>query len=87
MQQPDQIQIHTGEPGGPYEAVGDVKARKGAQPTPFNKRPSEEEINVRLRQKAAALGADAIINVRYTKGVIPSSWKGMTATGTAVRLG
>jgi Putative heavy-metal-binding len=81
----DQIEIHTGEPGGAYKALGDVKARKGAQPTPFNKRPTEEEINVKLRKKAEGLGADAIINVRYTKGVIPSSWKGMTATGTAVK--
>jgi hypothetical protein len=83
--QPDQIEIHTGEPRRAYEAVGNVKARKGAQPTPFNKRPTEEEINVKLRQKAARLGADAIIDVTYTKGVIPSSWRGMTATGTAVK--
>jgi len=81
------IAIHKGEPGTPYETLGDVKSRKGAQPTPFNKRPSEDDVNVKLRQKAEKLGADAIINVTYTPGVIPSSWKGMTATGTAVKLG
>jgi hypothetical protein len=82
----DQIEIHPGEPHGAYETLGKVKARKGAQPTPFNKRPSEEDVNVKLRKKAAGLGADAIVNVRYTAGVIPSSWRGMTATGTAVKL-
>ena len=82
----DEIQVLTGEPDRPYEPVGKVKARKGAQPTPFNKRPSEADINVKLRSKAAKLGADAIINVTYTKGVIPSSWRGMTAEGTAVKL-
>ncbi len=81
------IEIHRGEPGRPYETIGEVKARKGAQPTPFNKRPSEDDVDVKLREKAAKLGADAVINVRYEKGVIPSSWKGMTATGTAVKLG
>lgn len=80
------IAIHEGEPGQPYEELGTVKSRKGAQPTPFNKRPSEEDVNVKLRAKAAKLGADAIINVTYVAGVIPSSWKGMTATGTAVKL-
>jgi hypothetical protein len=84
--QTEQIEIHTGEPSGAYTSLGEVKARKGAQPTPFNKRPSEEEINVKLREKAAKLGADAVVNVRYVPGVIPSSWRGMTATGTAVKL-
>lgn len=85
--QTDQIAIYRGQPDAPYEALGNVKAKKGAQPTPFNKRPTEDEINVKLRQKAAKLGADAVINVTYTKGVIPSSWRGMTAAGTAVKLG
>ncbi len=82
----DQIEIHTGEPGRAYEPVKDIKVKKGAQPTPFNKRPSEADVNVKLRSKAAGLGADAVINVTYTAGVIPSSWRGMTATGTAVKL-
>ncbi len=84
--QPSAIAIHKGEPSQPYEELGKVKSRKGAQPTPFNKRPSEEDVNVKLREKAAGMGADAIINVEYVAGVIPSSWRGMTATGTAVKL-
>jgi len=80
------IAIHTGEPGGPYEELGQVKVRKGAQPTPFNKRPTEADLEPKLRAKAEKMGADAIINVQYVAGVIPSSWKGLTATGTAVKL-
>ncbi len=79
------IQIHRGEPGGQYEVLGEVKAKKGAL-TPFNARPSEDEVNEKLRHKAEKMGADAIINVDYQAGVIPSSWKGMTATGTAVKM-
>ena len=85
--QPNGIQILTGEPDGPFEALKDIKARKGAQPTPFNKRPSEDDVNLILREKASKLGANAVINVTYDAGVIPSSWKGMTARGTAVKLG
>ncbi len=69
----------------PYESLGVVTARKGSQPTPFNRRPSEEDVNVRLRKEAARLGADAVIDVRYIRGVIPSSWRGMTAVGMAVK--
>ena len=85
--QAQQIAIHTGQPDTPYQTVGDLKVKKGAQPTPFNKRPTEDELAVKLREQAAKLGADAVINVHYKAGVIPSSWRGMTATGTAVKLG
>lgn len=80
-----QIGIFRGEPDRAYETLGSLKVKKGAQPTPFNKRPSEEELNSKLRGKAARKGANAIINVSYKAGVIPSSWRGMTATGTAVK--
>ena len=86
MQQ-QSIEIHQGSLSTPYEVLGHVKARRGAQPTPFNRRPSEQDLDVVLRKKAARLGADAVIEVTYVKGVIPSSWRGMTAYGTAVRKG
>jgi uncharacterized protein YbjQ (UPF0145 family) len=85
--QPSAIQIHRDKPSQPYEELKEIKARKGAQPTPFNKRPSEADMDEKLRQKAAKLGADAVIGVTYKPGIIPSSWRGMTATGTAVKLG
>lgn len=82
----DSIQIHRSEPQGQYEVVGKVKVRKGAQPTPFNKRPTEADVDVKLRAKAAKMGADAVIGVTYKPGIIPSSWRGMTAKGTAVKM-
>jgi hypothetical protein len=80
-----QIEIFRGEPGRPYETIGSLKAKKGAQPTPFNKRPSEDDLNIKLRAKANRKGATAIINVHYRRGVIFTSWRGLTATGTAVK--
>ncbi len=81
----DEIEIHDGEPDRPYEAVGDVRTRMGAR-TAFNKAPTIEEINSKLREEAIKLGATAVIRVEYKRGPIPSSWKGLTATGTAVKL-
>ncbi|MCW2606957.1 MAG: hypothetical protein JWO60_1650 [Frankiales bacterium] len=79
------IEIHQGDLATPYETLGLVRARKGAQPTPFNRRPSEAVMDGLLRKKAARLGADAVIQVSYVPGIIPSSWRGMTATGIAVK--
>jgi hypothetical protein len=81
-----QIEIIGGEPDRPYETLALLKVKKGAQPTPFNKRPSEADMNTKLRAKAQRKGATAIINVHYKAGVIPSSWRGMTATGTAIKF-
>lgn len=81
------IEIHQGDLSTPYETLGLVRARKGAQPTPFNKRPSQDRMDALLRKKAAKMGADAVIQVSYVPGIIPSSWRGMTATGIAVRRG
>lgn len=81
----EDIEIHDGEPDRPYEVVGDVLARIGTR-TPLNRSPSIEAINSRLREKAISMGANAVIRVAYTRGPIPSSWKGLTARGVAVRL-
>lgn len=81
------IEIHQGDLATPYEILRAVKVRKGAQPTPFNRRPSEADMDGLLRKKAAKLGADAVIQVSYLPGIIPSSWRGMTATGIAVKRG
>jgi hypothetical protein len=81
-----EIEIHEGELAGPFESLGPVKVRAGAQPTPFNKRPTAEDINPKLRKAAEKLGATAVIRAEYKPGIIPSSWRGLTATGEAVRL-
>jgi hypothetical protein len=45
-----------------------------------------EDANLKLRERAAPLGANAVINVRYSRGVSATSWKVLTAEGTAVVL-
>jgi len=81
----DEIEIHDGEPDRPYEEVGDVRARMGAR-TALSKAPTIEQINSKLREEAIKVGATAVIRVEYKRGMIPSSWKGLTATGLAVRM-
>jgi hypothetical protein len=79
----DKIPVHEGEPGGPYRVVGEIKAKVGAA-TVFSKTPTLEDVNFKLREQAAKLGANAVVQVQYKRGVIATSWKGMTATGVAV---
>ncbi len=50
---------HTGESVPSHRTIGSIKA---VAPTGA----SRAELNGRLRQKAAALGADAVIDVRYS---------------------
>jgi hypothetical protein len=77
------IEIHAGEPGRPYRVIGSVKARSTAA-TIFSKAPTLEDVNFKLRERALKRGANAVIKVRYTRGISAVSWKAMTAYGTAV---
>ena len=81
----DDIEIHDGEPDQAYKNLGPVRARVGAA-TGFSKTPTIEDVNFKLREEALRLGGNAIVGVTYKRGPIPSSWKGLTATGTAVVL-
>jgi uncharacterized protein YbjQ (UPF0145 family) len=45
-----------------------------------------DEVNQKLREKAVEMGANAIIDVQYDRGVSFTSWKAMTVRGTAVKL-
>src|ERR1044072_6015526 len=79
------IEIHDGKPAQPYRVVGDVKAKVGAA-TAFSKAPTLDDVNAKLREQAARLGANAVIDVQYKRGATATSWKGLTAVGTAVLL-
>lgn len=79
----DEIQIFAGEPGRTYETVGPLRARVTAA-TIFSKTPTIEDVNLKLREEAVRLGANAVINVTYSRGVSAMSWKAMTADGTGV---
>jgi len=79
----EDIEIHVGGIDQAYKELGFIKAQVGAA-TAFAKTPTIEDVNFKLREDAAKKGANAIINVRYDRGVSWTSWKALTATGTAV---
>lgn len=79
----EDIEIHAGEMDRPYKAIGPIKAKSTAA-TAFSKAPTMEDVNFKLREVALKMGANAIINVEYSRGVSATSWKAMTARGTAV---
>ena len=85
MANADDIQILEGPTDQPYTSVGPIKARVGAK-TAFSKAPTPDAVNVKLRQEAAKMGANAVINVQYERGISAMSWKALTATGEAVVL-
>lgn len=85
MANADDIQIFEGPTDQPYTSVGPIKARVGAK-TAFSKAPTPDAVNVKLRGEAAKMGANAVINVQYERGISAMSWKALTATGEAVVL-
>ena len=69
--------------GRPYKVIGPIEARVTAGAA-WNKARTVEDVNSKLREVALKRGANAVINVRYTRGVSMTSWKALTAHGTAV---
>ncbi len=82
---PDQIQIIEGDiTDRPYKSLGDVSVTVN-KVTIFNADPTREMVNQRLRNEAAKLGADAVIQVRYgTVGISPLSWGSLDGKGRAI---
>lgn len=67
-----------------YDSLGDVSVTVN-KTTIFNADPTPELVNQQLREKAAAMGADAVIQVRYgTPGISFWSWGSMDGKGRAV---
>ncbi|MGD0191006.1 MAG: hypothetical protein ABSD74_09720 [Rhizomicrobium sp.] len=70
----------------PYTVLGDIKVTVN-KTTIFNKDPTHDDINAALREKAAKLGADAVVLVRYgTVGVGFMSWGELDGQGRAVKF-
>ncbi len=68
----------------PYEVIGDIKVTVN-KTTIFNADPTPEMVDERLREKAAELGADAVILVRYgSVGISLLSWGSLNGQGRAV---
>ena len=69
--------------GRPYTVIGVITARVTAGAA-WNKARTVEDVNSKLREVALKKGANAVINAKYERGVSMTSWKALTATGTAV---
>lgn len=77
------IQIHVGDVGFAYKPLKALEAKVEAA-TVFQKAPTIDEANSKLREMASKIGANAVINVAYDTGVSMTSWRSMKATGIAV---
>lgn len=70
----------------PYEVVGEVKAgvRKA---TIFSKAPDQGKVYRELWERAAKLGADAVVKAQYGDAHVTAlSWGSVGATGIAVKF-
>ena len=80
----EDVEIHTGPVSFVYEPLRRLEAKAEA-PTAFHTAPTVEAVNEQLRTLAAGIGADAVIEVAYDRGMSLTSWKAMRASGLAVR--
>ena len=80
----EQIEIRTDDQlGRPYQVLGPIKARVTSGHY-FNKARTTEDADSKLREVALKMGANAVINVQYSRGISATSWKALAVTGTAV---
>ena len=69
-----------------YVSLGDISVTVN-KTTIFNADPTREMVNAKLKEKAAELGADAVILVRYGDGGVSlMSWGSLEGKGRAVRF-
>jgi hypothetical protein len=68
----------------PYQSLGDIEVSVKKW-TIFDKDPTREMVSDALKQKAAEMGADAVVLARFgTVGIGPFSWGQMDGQGRAV---
>jgi len=82
---PARITITEGDVSRKYTSLGDVSVTVN-KTTVFNKDPTREMVNDKLKEKAAELGADAVILVRYGEGGVSLlSWGSLEGKGRAIK--
>lgn len=79
------VEIHTGIPDKPYKRLQEIEAKRSKR-TAFSADPTLEEVNDELRQLAAQVGANAVIDVSYKRGMSLTSYGVLKASGLAVIL-
>lgn len=72
-------------PGLKYEIIGPIEVSV-KKLTASHKDPTRKQANDALIEKAAVIGADAVINVTYESGVGFTTWGYIDASGTGVKL-
>lgn len=82
---PDQVLLTEGDiTNRPYRSLGDIDVTVKKW-TIFDKDPTQDQVAQALKEKAAAMGADAVVLVRYgTVGIGLMSWGQMDGQGRAV---
>ena len=82
---PTQVALLDAAPRRAFTVIKPLKVNVNKL-TAFHPNPTEQDARDRLRAEAAALGADAVIDVTVSDiKVTPLSWGARTATGTAIR--
>jgi len=77
------IAIHADGIAEPYETRGEITA-KVSKGSLLSKSPTIEDVNFKLQEEASKLGANAVINVKYSRGMSLISYEVLKAVGTAV---
>lgn len=72
-------------PDKKYKVLDDISVTAG-KTTIFHDDPTKENVNNLLKKKAAKLGADAVILVRYGTVGIGMSWGDLKGNGRAVKI-
>jgi hypothetical protein len=80
-----EIEIHARDVERSYKTIGDISAKVQAA-TAFSKTPTIEDVNLKLQEEAARMGANAVIRVQYDRGMSLTSYKVLRAKGVAVVL-
>lgn len=84
--QVQEIAIHAGGIDQPYTEVSEISVKVQAA-TLFSKTPTIEDVNFKLQEKASQIGANAVLNVEYDRGMSLTSYKVLWAKGLAVIVG
>lgn len=84
---PSRIVVLTGDlPNRPYDVLGDIEVTVNKSMA-FFPDPKPADVDAKLREQAAAMGADAVILVKYGKvGLSWVSYGSLDGSGRAVRF-
>ena len=68
----------------PYQSLGDIKVTVSKW-TVFDEDPTREQVEQALKEKAASMGADAVVFAQFGKsGISMTSWGARDGNGRAV---